>query len=320
MKIIIFDAGRRNHLQTGYGAMSHQFGARLKNRGFEIFYYDEHNFPDKVDMWLWIRPPHYVKYKEFDTNNFNIFFTMCEQEILKDHKAEWPTLLNKCNALITPSKWNKKVWENNGVDIPIYVCPLGVDPKIFKGHKTYDFSILSLFENLGGNAREDWKQNITAYYENFYDNHYNEVLYTIKSWSINWENYRNFLQTIIKNSGYDPLKLPLIQVLDLELVAVDMNELYSKHWMFLKNTRGEGWSLPGLEALSCGLNIVATKLPSMEYLNKDNCTFFSNYAELKDAMWIHWQEYRKWKTEINRYSWKEATVKLDKILKRIYGN
>ena len=317
MKIIIFDAGRRNHIQTGYGIMSRQLGTRLVNRGYEVFYFDEHTFPDKVDMWLWIRPPHYVRYKEFNPDNCNVFFTMCEQEKLIDHKSEWPELLNKCDALITPTAWNKEVWINNNVTIPIHVCPLGVNTKVFKGYQSYEFSILSVFEGLGSNAREDWKTNIEAYYELFYDKHCDEVSYTIKSWTVNWDSYREFLRQLIKSKGYEANKLPAINVIDTELVPVDMNALYSKHWLFLKNTRGEGWSLPGLEALASGLNIVTTKLLAMAYLNEDNCTYFNGIKDLKSAMWNEWKKYRSIKLDILKWSWKESTIELDKILKRI---
>jgi len=318
MKIIIFDAGRRNHTQTGYGTMSHQFGERLKNFNHEIYYYDEHNYPDKVDLWLWIRPPHYVEYKEFNPDNCNVFFTMCEQSVFQGWKSNWTKLLNKCNAIITPTEWNKQVWIGNGVTVPVYVAPLGVDTKVFKGGKTYEFSILSVFEGLGrDSSRELWKENIEAYFELFYDNHYNEVIYNIKSWNMDWAKYRKFLKVTAEKFNYDPLKLPAINTLDFDLVNADMNALYSKHWAFLKNSKGEGWCLPAIEAVSVGIRVMSKPLSAMVYLNDKNCDFFVHYEGLKKVMWENWRRYRKQKAAIGEYSWKESTIKLDMVLREI---
>ena len=88
--------------------------------------------------------------------------------------------------------------------------------------------------------------------------------------------------------------------------------------LFLKNSKGEGWSLPGLEALSTGLRVISKPLPSMVYLNDKNCDFFLHYEGLKKVMWENWRRYRKHKVTINKYSWKEATIKLSNILKEIY--
>ena len=319
MKIIIFDAGRRNHAQTGYGTISLQFGSRLNDMGYEVFYYDEHNYPDKVDMWLWIRPPHYVNYKEFDPSNINIFYTMHEKDTLDAHKAVWPTLLNKCSAIITPTEWNKKIWVDNGVTVPVHVVPLGVEPKIFRGAKTYEFSILSVFEGLGrDSSRELWKENIAAYFAKFNGKYCTEVIYTIKSWNMDWTRYRSFIKELIKEKGYDPLELPAINVADFDLVLADMNSLYAKHWLFLKNSRGEGWCLPAIEAMSAGIKVMSKPLPVMVYLNTSNCDYFNNYKQLEEIMWANWQSYRDSKLYINSFSWKASVNQLEYALKEIY--
>ena len=318
MRILIFDAGRRNHTQTGYGTMSKQFGARLVNLGHEIYYHDEHNCPLKADLWLWIRPPHYVKYSEFNPDNCNVFFTMHEKDTLEGHKAEWPKLLNKCKAIITPTEWNRKVWIQNGVTVPVHTCPLGVDTKLYRGGRTYEFSMLSIFEGLGrDSSRESWKENIKAYFETFYDNQRNEVTYTIKSWNINWIEYNNYINYLVDKYKYAPNLLPKIQVLDLELVEIDLNNLYGKHWVFLKNSRGEGWSLPTLEAVSSGLRVIAKQLPVFEYLTEQNSDLFVHYKGLKQVIWENYKRWENIKGAVNQYHWKEATIKLNEVLKEI---
>jgi glycosyltransferase involved in cell wall biosynthesis len=317
MKILIYDAVRRKTLTTGYGLMSAQFGERLKGLGHEIVYYDENpNF--EADVWLWIRPPHYVEYKQFNENNKNVFFTMHEMTTFEGWKANWPTLLNKCTAVITPTEWNKEVFANAGVTKPIYVVPLGVDTKRYIGNKTFEFSILSAHEALGKDgSRENWKENLEAYYDAFYDNHYKEVSYTIKSWNVSKDNFYAYEKTLIDTKGYDREKLPRVSIVDMELVVQDMNSLYGKSWAFLKNSQREGWCLPALEALACGVRVIAFPVPSMPYLNKSNTDYFQNKDELKQALLENFKRWQKWKGSVNAWSWKSATIKLDAALKEI---
>lgn len=318
MKILIYDAGRRKDIETGYGVVAFQFGERLKGHGNEVFYFDERNHPADIDLWLWIRPPHYVKYKEFDPENVNVFYTMHEHEALQGWKAGWPRLLNKCDAVITPTEWNKEVWANNGVTVPIHVVPMGVDSKIFRGCRTYEFSLLSVFEGLGvDGSREYWREDIEAYFDVFHDNHHLEVSYTIKSWTTDWGGYQRFLRKLMGAKKYDPLRLPTVNVIEHKLIPVGMNALYAKHWAFLKNSRGEGWCLPAIEAMATGMRIISRPLPTMVYLTEKNCDFFDTPDELREMIWENWRRYRKWKLHINQWHWKKAVCDLHKALEEI---
>ena len=319
MKIVIFDSGGRTRLHTGYGVTSLHFGDGLSALGHEVFYYDEHTFHNKVDVWLWIRPPHFVEDEVFNKDNINIFYTMHERETLVQKKQHWPDLLNKCDAVITPTQWNKKVWINNGVTVPIYVAPLGVEPTLFRGEKSYNFSLLSIFEGLGHDgSRELWQENIRAYFKLFYGKHCKAVNYTLKSWHIEWNKYEAFIQQLIQENKYNINSLPPIQIIDYDLTPIAMNYLYAKHWIFLKNSKGEGWCLPALETLSAGLKIISKPLPAMIYLNEHNCNFFTNYTELKQAIWENWKQYKEKKDYINSFSWESAIIKLNNVLEEIY--
>ena len=312
-----YDANRRNALASGYGLMSLQFGEGLRALGNEVVYYDQD--PDfKGELMLWMRPPHYVKYPEFKPENINVFFTMHETETLEGWKSDWAELLNKCNAVIVPTEWNKGVFEKLGVTKPIYVVPLGVDTKKFIGNRTWEFSILSVHEALGkDNSREDWKENITAYYETFYDQYNTEVSYTIKSWNIDRDGYRNFVDKLINDKQYDREKLPRIDILEIELVTQDMNQLYGKSWAFLKNSVKEGWCLPALEAIATGTRVISRQIGAMPYLNDNNTDFYTDIGTLKIELWENYRRWRKWKNTVNAWSWKTASKKLDGILKEI---
>lgn len=51
-----------------------------------------------------------------------------ESDVLADHEVHQ---INSADAIFTPTHWGKEVLESNGVNIPVYVCPLGVDEKVF---------------------------------------------------------------------------------------------------------------------------------------------------------------------------------------------
>jgi hypothetical protein len=316
-KIMWFDAGRRLAITTGYGLMSKQFSERLKSLGYELAYNDqEPNF--EADIWIWVRPPHYVKYPQFNPNNKNIFFTMHESETLEGWKSDWIELLNKCTAIIVPTEWNKEVFIKLGLTVPCYVVPLGVDEKVFKGLKTANFSLLSVHEAVGkNNSRENWKESLEAYYEVFYNNHYKNVSYTIKSWNIDREGFRVYKEELIKKHNWERELLPEVYLLELEMVEQDLNNLYGQSWAFIKNSFREGWSLPTLEASTTGLRIISRPLGAMPFLNNNNTDFYNSYDELKTKIWENWRRYKKYKADKDQWSWREATKKLDEIIKAI---
>ena len=318
MKMRIFDAGRRTNVTGGYSLHSHQTGVNLEALGHEIVH-----FPDDQrgeDVVLWIRPPHYVMYPEFNHEKINVFFTMHETETFEGNKKDWCELLNKCDAVICPTKWNKKVFEKGGVTVPIYVVPLGVNPKDFHGGKTFHFSVLTLHEGLGLNgSREDWKNTLTAYYKAFYGNHNKEVLLNIKSWSVNYANYHDFMERLKRNK--DISKCPPVNVIDLELLTPDLNKLYAKHWLFVKNATREGWCLPLWEAISAGTKVAYANLPVYENLVglKDKRSFrLGDTEDLRDIFLDNFRQWKKEKGFVTKYSWRNSAKKTAKVLDEVY--
>lgn len=316
MKIRIYDSNLRKEYKSGYGLMSFQISQNLKQLGHEVVFFPD----DKTgeDIVLWIRPPHYIKQPEFDSNKKNVFFTMHETETFEGWKSDWPNLLNRCTAVIVPTEWNKKVFEKNGVIVPIHVIPLGVNPKDFHGDKTYRFSILTLHDALGSdNSRENWKDTFSAYFKAFYDFHPQEVELNIKSYNIKSGNVDIFINSIL--GGKDREKIPPYNILDINLESESLNNLYSKHWLFVKNANREGWSLPLWEALSARVRVVHTDLPVFENIPPDKTIRFK-LGDVDGLANIFLNEFKYWREEkgfINNYTWKKCTGKVLDILKTI---
>jgi glycosyltransferase involved in cell wall biosynthesis len=54
--------------------------------------------------------------------------TFFETDKLKPHEIQ---MINNTDTIVVASKWAKQILIDNGVKIPIAVCPLGIDPNIF---------------------------------------------------------------------------------------------------------------------------------------------------------------------------------------------
>ena len=59
-------------------------------------------------------------------------YTMWESSRLP---ADWPARLNKMRAVIVPTRFCARVFRESGVEVPIEVVPLGIDPDIYHFHE-----------------------------------------------------------------------------------------------------------------------------------------------------------------------------------------
>lgn len=312
MKIRIYDAGRHTETQTGYGQMAKNFFDNLKARGLDVDWFSDQEEMNHDTVYLWMRPPHYIKYDQFKEEYCNVFFTMHELETFDDWKRDWPDLLNKCQAIITPSEWNKEVFMKNGVTKPIKVVSLGVDTKVFCD-RYRNFSLLAVHENLGGDSsRERWQQTVTAYIQAFMDK--KDVRLTIKTWNWKPDSWREWLDR------FDATRMPKIDVLDLKMEPLTMAELYRTHHVFIKNSNGEGWSMPVSEAYACGCFIIANNLPILQERLKEGreALFFGNPEDLRQAILDKHRDWKKIQGKKEAYSWKNVTSQLAFELNEIY--
>lgn len=313
MKIRIYDSNRRTEPKSGYGLISAQLVANLKDFGHDICFFPREN--ETEDIALWIRPPHYIKYPEFEKGRKNVFFTMHELETFEHDKSNWAELLNKCDAIIVPTEWNKKVFEKNGVTKPIHVVPLGVNGNDFPGAKTYNFSILTLHEALGSdNSRENWKDTIRAYYKAFSGKKC-DVLLTIKSYNIKRNQYYDYLYEIQKEFK----KTLPVEIVEVNLTKEGLNSLYSNHWLFLKNANREGWSLPLIEAMATGMDVAYTDLPVFEWAEGYKNKSVFPEGDVDALVKIFKKKHKEWQKEkafVQALSWKYCAIRVEDVLKK----
>ena len=161
MRIWVSDGDRRldrgQRLRPGLGG-----GSRgLIELGHEVQFQE---FPG-MELALFICPPDKIK---FGRQVRSAAITMHELDHLPEAKRDWVEILNRLDLVITPTEWNREVWERAGVSTPIEVVPLGIDPELYFPATGRRCTFLCVHENLGGEtSRENWHDTLRAYLATF---------------------------------------------------------------------------------------------------------------------------------------------------------
>jgi glycosyltransferase involved in cell wall biosynthesis len=314
-------------------------------------------------------PPHKGK---------NIFFTMMETESLH------PEFARLCNAYAdevwVPSTHNKNVFHNYGVDKPIRVMPLGIDETTYekkddpigiipknthfidllgrshaKGINRFRF--LSLF---GWSYRKGPDILIKSFVKEF--NNKDDVALIIVSrhsgspTQQHIDVIRKDVLRYAKEVRFD--NFPQILLYPNVVPESQMPTILRMGHVFIHTSRGEGFSLPQIEASACGLPVISCNNTGMsEYLREDNAYLITtNEKEIcsPEMHWItayyqnqlfsklgddqidqcrdhlrymigHYAEAKatgkKLRDEVfSKYTWKKATERVAKRIEEIYND
>lgn len=202
---------------------------------------------------------------EKNTGKTKVGFTMLEVDGLP---PEWVRQANLMDEVWVPSHFNVKTFQDSGVTRPIHVIPLGVNPAYFspsitgwKPRNTYTF--LSVFE---WGERKAPELLIKAFSDEFSSAEDVVLICKVNNFdpSINLESEIGKLG-LRKNGGRVFIAQNRI------LKQYELGTLYRSADCFVLPTRGEGWGMPILEAMACGLPTIATDWSSQtDFMNAAN--------------------------------------------------
>lgn len=249
---------------TGVGTHCSQTIAALKS--FQIEKIDieliKHNYLNEVKMAI-------ENSKETDINIF--FFSETYSEYLKGIKIYWCVFessrlppgydnwLDKHHFIFSTSHWGRNIMIECGMDgNKIFVIPEGVDHKFFnpygrptavRNSKT-KFLMVGKYERKKGYIEAFEALKIAAI------TNPNIELLTKSDW-INGSDanlHPEFIQLVQRH-----MKDFTIQVYTGNFTREQMQSLYYSSDYFLHPSRCEGWSLPLIEAIACGLPCLTTR-------------------------------------------------------------
>jgi GT2 family glycosyltransferase/glycosyltransferase involved in cell wall biosynthesis len=253
---------------TGYSTSSREFLVELDRRGVDIrlaciFGTDYTEPPTKdprVDQ-MRARPKDsnltQVVYSQGDaftknSGRYKIGYTMLEADGLP---RDWVSQANQMDEVWTPTSWGARTFADSGVRRPIHVIPLGFNPDYFhpdiKGHRaSRRYTFLSVFDWIERKAPEVL---LRAYVEEFKSA--DDVVLLLKVF--NHDPYFD-LQRNVRDLTAGSDAPPVVLMLNQHIAPHQVGCLYRSADCFVLPTRGEGWGIPILEAMACGLPAIAT--------------------------------------------------------------
>jgi len=208
---------------------------------------------------------------------YKIGFTMLEVDGLP---ASWVQSANMMDEVWTPSTFNRETFKRSGVTKPIHVIPLGVNPAYFNpGIKGYridgPFTFLTMFEWGERKAPEIL---LKAFNDEFGSSE--DVVLICKAYNqdpaVNIpEQVRNYY---LRDSGGR-----IVFSINEVVPSYQLGSIYRSVDCFVLATRGEGWGLPIIEAMACGLPVIATNWSAQSDFISNETTYLLDVERLKPA-------------------------------------
>lgn len=190
---------------------------------------------------------------ERNRGRIKVGFTMLEVD---GFPREWVRQANRMDEVWVPSEFNRRGFLDSGLRRPIHLVPLGVDVNYFHpGVRAVpdphgEFVFLAAFE--WGERKEPWLL-LRAFNDTFSAAEPVRLLCKI----INRDPAVR-LKEEIRRLGLRAGGGRVSYLLNVEFPHYQLGSLYRSADCFVSVSRGEGWDLPLMEAMACGLPAIAT--------------------------------------------------------------
>ena len=212
-----------------------------------------------------------------NTGKYKIGFTMLE---VTGIPREWVDQANMMDEVWVPSKFNVQTFRESGVKRPIKIVPLGIDPHYFhpdlQGFPISDtFTFLSIFE-WGERKAPDIL--LKAFSDEFSTTEDVVLICKIGNGDASISVEQEIANLKLRRNGGRVRIL-----LNRKLKQYEMGVLYRSSDCFVLPSRGEGWGMPYLEAMACGLPTIGTNWSSQTDFMHDGNSLLIEVEKLIDA-------------------------------------
>ncbi|MEA2694130.1 MAG: hypothetical protein QOJ16_3517 [Acidobacteriota bacterium] len=184
---------------------------------------------------------------------YKIGYTMLEVD---GFPADWVRQANRMDEVWVPSEFNRRGFLDSGVKRPIHVLPLGVNPDYFHpGMRAVrsplgEFVFLSSFE---WGERKGPHLLLKAFNEVFSAREPVRLLCKVMNRDPALKVKEEIRRLRLKESGGR-----VSYLFNLDFPHYQLGSLYASADCFIAVSRGEGWDMPLMEAMACGLPAIAT--------------------------------------------------------------
>jgi GT2 family glycosyltransferase/glycosyltransferase involved in cell wall biosynthesis len=180
-------------------------------------------------------------------------FTMLEVD---GFPREWVAQANRMDEVWVPSEFNRRGFLESGLRRPIHLMPLGVDVQYFNpGITAYpspsdEFVFLALFE---WGERKDPSLLLQAFNDEFLAREPVRLLCKVINRDPGVRLKEEIRRLRLRAAGGK-----ISYLFNLEFPHYQLGALYRSADAFVSVSRGEGWNMPLMEAMACGLPAIAT--------------------------------------------------------------
>jgi GT2 family glycosyltransferase len=203
-------------------------------------------------------PPVAVTYAQGDVfhrnhGRYKIGFTMLEVD---GFPADWVQQMNRMDEVWTPTAFGAEAMRASGVRRPVHVIPLGVDPQHFHPgirRVPRDGNAFVFVANFEWGERKLPELLLRAFNRTF--TRKDDAILVCK---ITNRNPAVDVPAEVRALELDDRGGRVFLIYNRELPHYQLATLYRSADCYVSTTRGEGWGLPLLEAMACGLPAIAT--------------------------------------------------------------
>jgi hypothetical protein len=200
-----------------------------------------------------------------NSGDYKIAFTTTEVDgIPKD----WVQCMNEMDEVWLTSEFALQSFKRSGVKVPMFNIGEGIDPNYFHPDILPFFNPpkekFRFFSNFAWGRRKGVDVLFEAFRREFDADE--DVCLMVKTLPSYWgHKIKDELKLVYERKGSAPVYL-----YDVEIPKWELGRFYTMADCFLWPSRGEGYGLPALEAIACGLPVLASNYSAhLEFLTKN---------------------------------------------------